>query len=194
MIDTTGSYLQSAMLYPNNALGAIAPLALKRVYESYDASLVSYGDFYASLNRRIAASYAASNPCGSELLRFLEATITALRHHGATGLDQVLARYPDLKDLLAASHYPVVLELEGIAIERLQHERGSLFTEDDLAFYEELSGRRGVRMPGSVRVNGPIAPHVSSIFRIHIAQGAPPPGSIEDGSIQLEKFRLDELF
>jgi hypothetical protein len=182
------------MLYPKDSgLGAVAPLALKNVYENNKASLVSYGDFYASLNRRIAASYAANSPCGSELLRFLDGTISALRHHGAMGLDQVLGRYPDLNGLIAASHQPVVLELEGIAIERLLHEGGHPFTEDDIAVYEELTGM-GARMPGSVRVNGPVAPHVNSIFRIHIAQSAPPPGFIEDDSMQLEEFGLDELF
>lgn len=92
--------------------------------------------------------------------------------------------------LLAASHHPVVLELQGIAIGRLLHEDGRPFREEDLAIYEKLSGLG--RMPGSVRVNGPIAPHVRSIFRIHIAEGAPPVFP-KDDFVQFEEFRLDAL-
>lgn len=97
MITTAGSFIETAKLYPKDrGVGGVAPLALKNVHERYDASLMAYGAFFASFNRRIAGSYAANNPSGSELLRFLNATISALRCHGVTGLDEMLDRYPDL--------------------------------------------------------------------------------------------------
>ena len=185
--------MNAAMLYPEDTgVGGTAVLTLKNIHDGNNQSTFSYGAFYASLNRRIAGSYAVNNPFGSELLTCIDATISALRHHEVANLDRVLAQYPALTSLLAASHRPVVLVLQGVPIEHLLSENGGPFGEHDIAVYEELSSLGG-RVPGSVRVNGPISSYIGCAYRIYTSAEAPKPGGIQDEDVRFEECPIESL-
>jgi hypothetical protein len=133
LVRVAGSTYEAANLYPrDSSTGTWAPLALENARSGNQESLMAYGNLYGSLSPTIAASYAANNPHGSELLRAIAVTIDALFEIDRDIAPKLLTKYPHIADILNSAHRPVVLQLKSIPIERLQEENGAIFTLESL--------------------------------------------------------------
>lgn len=193
MIEISGTFNRCAELYSQSGnAGTVAPLALMNIHEKRQSSLIAYGDFYVSIFSNIAASYAANSLFGSELLRFIDETISALRAREGAKVSVILARYPDAMALFSEAHQPVVLELHDIPLANMFSENGDAATEEEMDDYEKWSVM-GARVPGSFRVSGDIASNVRAIYRVRISEDAPPPGYISDNYVHLEPVNLHDL-
>lgn len=193
IISVTGSEFAADGFYPAGSRAATwAPVALRAAAEQRQDTLMDYGDFYATLSLRIAASYAANNPHGSELLHAIKVTFEALRSGGHPSGYTIAAGYPTIEQIVNQTHRPVVIRLAAVPIELLTNENGSAFTERHLEKFRTYDSL-DCRMPGSVRVRGPIGSLIVGGFSLSLREGEHAFGAIQDEDITLRQLDLDDL-
>jgi hypothetical protein len=103
-----------------------ASLLIEKAPLGTQKGLMSYGDFYVTMNFRIACNYALFHPTGLELLTMLSDGLRVLRHIGDDLEHKIMVKYPDAARVLNERSYPVVLELNGVEEACIAREDGNL--------------------------------------------------------------------
>ncbi len=157
-------YLLHTLKGPGSEHSVLWVSALSQIDQRKDQSLFEYGHFFATLNLTNAYRYAIANPYRSEFLQAIAESLRLLEHLGGHPLPNSVAdRFPHVSRAIAIRSSPVVLELTGIARERLLTEKGSEDLEDEFESFREMQEFSGVNAPAAFRIRDVTAKDIVAI-------------------------------
>jgi hypothetical protein len=126
--------------------------ALRQLDSPEAGSYFTYGHFFATLNKANAYRYAVCNPYRSEFIQVLAETLKLLASLGDALAQSVAYDYPEIANAIENPSPPVVLELMGIARERLLTAQGSHDIEPTLEFFRDMEMEPGVSVPADFTI------------------------------------------
>ena len=145
-----------------------------------------YGHFFATLNIGNAYRYAL-NPYRSEFIRAIAESIRLLRHLGDP-LPEVLSdKYPKISHAIENPSPPVVLELQGIPVERLLTAKGSRDIQNELEIWSDMQRYPGMSAPVDFRIQDVVP---GDIVAIHDLRDWTP-ADIGDGVWRPNKTKIE---
>ena len=158
--------LHFAFKVPGQDYSSLWAPALRQLAENADRSHFAYGHFFATLNIANAFRYAIGNPYRSEFVRVLAKSLEVLTHLGDPLPSNLATRYPEVAHLIESPSPPVVLELRGIARERLRDERGGNNIDAELQDFYTMQEFAGVNAPAAVRIRDVSPDDIVAIYDV----------------------------
>lgn len=169
--------------------GISPSISLQTVAENRSDNVFSYGDFYVSLGHHRAVKYALADASGSEFLAAIRHGLAVLAAERDPIGDRIVGRFPDVMALLHQQPRPVLIELSGIAPDRVTSEAGD---PDILSSIEPAIGfqRHGGIVQLSFRILRVRPSDVKAVYDLQILLGSRDRDYVED---PIELTALDPI-
>jgi hypothetical protein len=135
-----------------------------RQLDGGERSHFEYGHFCATLNIANAYRYTVGNPYRSEFIRVLAESLKLLEDLCDQIPQKLTREYPAVASAIESPSPPVVLELTGIARERLLNGKGGQNIEGELQAFLDIQQYPGVNAPADFRIRDVIP---SDIVAVH---------------------------
>src|SRR5262249_31535905 len=148
------------------------PTGLQNAFSNNRSSTFSYGAFYVTTSFEKAARYAIRNQSGSELLQFISEGLQVLDTLPQSPVERLRSSHSALLSYMQRPAAPVVLELAGIAADRLTDENGGSGGDFPLLrLAMELEDQSDIEIEPSFRVSGVTRADITAIYGLPVSEG-----------------------